>query len=254
MSLSKELCLRSDSQNSDSFSDRICDDLCEVILQYLSLEDKLRLQCVSKQFERTVFQRQYKLLLNIRSPESHKNFMKDKVLNNKRYFDYYYIENHSLVLWYKSLDSFETLLKKCPNITSIDLGAHYRKDQDPYLDKINNIFRLIIENCNNLSEVIAMNPIELNKSNSKELHQKFGPKIKNWIIFDDRELYDLRHFPNIEQVNIKFVGYDTTWIVPQLKLAKLKRLELVIDRDQEHIIQAFNRGFPDAHTFQSSLR
>ena len=54
MSLSKELCLRSDSQNNDSFSDcfrhkiqlkednyrrdsfsdRFCDDLSEVILQY----------------------------------------------------------------------------------------------------------------------------------------------------------------------------------------------------------------------------
>ena len=55
MSLSKELCSRSDSQNSDSFSDRICDDLSEVILQYLSLEDRFRLECVSKQFQRTVF-------------------------------------------------------------------------------------------------------------------------------------------------------------------------------------------------------
>ena len=34
--------------NKKSFSDRICDDLCEEILQYLPLEDKLRLQCVSK--------------------------------------------------------------------------------------------------------------------------------------------------------------------------------------------------------------
>ena len=63
MSLSKELCLRSDSFSNcflnkfeskednyrrDSFEDQFCDDLCEDILQYLSLEDKLRLQCVSK--------------------------------------------------------------------------------------------------------------------------------------------------------------------------------------------------------------
>ena len=47
----------------DSFSDRVCDDLSEVILQYLSLEDKLRLECVSKQFRRTVFQRQYQLII-----------------------------------------------------------------------------------------------------------------------------------------------------------------------------------------------
>ena len=60
MSLSKKFCLRSDSQNShslnrrkeenyrrDSFDDRFCDDLCEDILQYLPIEDKLRIQlCV----------------------------------------------------------------------------------------------------------------------------------------------------------------------------------------------------------------
>ena len=81
MSLNKKLCLRSDSQNSDafsdclvnrfeskednyrrdSFSDRVCDDLCEDIFQYLSLEDKLRLQCVSKQFQRTIFKRHFEL-------------------------------------------------------------------------------------------------------------------------------------------------------------------------------------------------
>ena len=51
MSLSKEFCLRSDSQNRqtlndrnednyrrDSFDDRFCDDLCEDILQYLLLD------------------------------------------------------------------------------------------------------------------------------------------------------------------------------------------------------------------------
>ena len=44
-----------DNYRRDSFEDRVCDDLCEVILQYLSLEDRLRLECVSKQFQRTAF-------------------------------------------------------------------------------------------------------------------------------------------------------------------------------------------------------
>ena len=80
MSSVKKLCLRSDSQNSDSisdcvvlskednyrrdsFSDRIWDDLSEVILQFLLLEDKLRLECVSKQFQRTVYQKQFSMTL-----------------------------------------------------------------------------------------------------------------------------------------------------------------------------------------------
>ena len=55
---------KEDNYRRDSFDDRFCDDLCEDILQYLSLEDKLRLQCVSKQFQRTVFQSVYELYLD----------------------------------------------------------------------------------------------------------------------------------------------------------------------------------------------
>ncbi len=38
-------------QRKDSFSDRICDDLCEVILQWLPIEDKIKLIFVSTQFK-----------------------------------------------------------------------------------------------------------------------------------------------------------------------------------------------------------
>ena len=44
MSLSKKLCLKSDSLKRQSFNERICDDLSQVILQYLPLKDKLRLE------------------------------------------------------------------------------------------------------------------------------------------------------------------------------------------------------------------
>ena len=99
MSLSKGLCLRSDSQNSHSFSDRFCDDLCEDILQYLSLEDKLRIECVSKQFQRTVFQRQYELYINVQI---------QRVFWSESESDFNYL--------IQSLDLFKALLKKCPNI------------------------------------------------------------------------------------------------------------------------------------------
>ena len=48
----------------DSFDDRFCDDLSEVILQYLPLKYKLRLEGVSKQFQRTVFNKLYELDLD----------------------------------------------------------------------------------------------------------------------------------------------------------------------------------------------
>ena len=63
-----------DNYRRDSFCDHFWDDLCEDILQYLSLEDKLRLQCVSKQFLRTVFNRQYKLYISVSREHSISHF------------------------------------------------------------------------------------------------------------------------------------------------------------------------------------
>ncbi len=46
-----------------SFDSRVCDDLSEVILQFLPIKDKFRLECVSKQFQRTVYKRHYTLIV-----------------------------------------------------------------------------------------------------------------------------------------------------------------------------------------------
>ena len=54
MSSNKKIFLAIDSEKRQSFSERICDDLCPHILQYLSLEDKLRLECMSHQFQRSI--------------------------------------------------------------------------------------------------------------------------------------------------------------------------------------------------------
>ena len=50
----------------DSFEDRVCDDLCEALLQFLPIEDKFKFECVSKQFQRNVFQRHEELCLTRR--------------------------------------------------------------------------------------------------------------------------------------------------------------------------------------------
>ena len=254
MSLSKELCLRSDSQNSDSFSDclvnkfelkednyrrdsfcdRFCDDLCEEILQYLSLEDKLRIECVSKQFQRSVFKRQYELHINTRGPKVHKIHLDNKHRSVPRWYNYYSLQNpfrkhyNYYYIEDQSLDSFKALLKKCPNIASIELDGH----------NIYEVFRIIIENCNNLSEVIAMTYI--NDSNFEELQRKFGPKIK--YLRTIRPLIDFNVFPNIEKIKAGYLIDDS--IIPQLKLAKLKKLEVEFDQGQEDVLQTLIDYFP----------
>ena len=108
-SVNKKLCLRSNSHKRQSFSDRICDDLCEEILQYLSLEDKLKLEGVSKQFQRTVLKKHYELTFEMRSHIRN--------LKVKEQFRYLSIEDKVI-----ELKSLEVLLKKCPNITSVGFG------------------------------------------------------------------------------------------------------------------------------------
>ena len=49
----------------DSFTHRICDDLCEDILQLLPFDDKLRLEFVSKQFQRCMFLKERHLVLDL---------------------------------------------------------------------------------------------------------------------------------------------------------------------------------------------
>ena len=244
-SFSQELCLKSDSQKvrskednyrRDSFEDRFCDDLCEEILQYLSLEDKLRLRCVSKQFQRTVFQRQYELFINIMDPEDHKYYLRNKYLRTRKDLNYYYIED-------QSLKSFKALLKKCPNITSIELDGQHSVVRQYNSDYFNEVFRLIIiENCNNLSEINLFDRI--NDSNLKEFHRKFSPKMKslgayrfNW------NLNDLNGFPNIEKLII-FNEKVNCSIFPRLSLTKLKQLVIVFNEDEGHILKTVIDTFP----------
>ena len=69
------------NKSRDSYDNQICDDLSEVILQYLSLEDKLRLECVSQQFRRTVTEKHYFLditykMTKLRERKSIEKFVK----------------------------------------------------------------------------------------------------------------------------------------------------------------------------------
>ena len=142
------MCLRSDSKNSHSFSDRFCDDLCEDILQYLPLKDKLRLECVSKQFQRTVFVKQFSLFL-----------LRDS--------------NSELISNY--LESIETVLKKCPNIQRIE--------SYPGLSEIPKYsLQLITKYCNHLNELNG-SLIGVNKPEFKEFYEKFRLKLEQDRVF-----------------------------------------------------------------------
>ena len=84
--------------------DRFGDDLTEEILQYMTFEDKIRLECVSKQWKRCVFQRQSTIEIM-----SFNSLNPSLILlnNNKQY----------------NKEMLESVLKKCPNITTLRLKS-----------------------------------------------------------------------------------------------------------------------------------
>ncbi len=49
--------------NCNSF-DRFGDDLCQLLLSYLTVKQKLRFECVSKQWKSLIFNKQQKLIIN----------------------------------------------------------------------------------------------------------------------------------------------------------------------------------------------
>ena len=85
-----------DNNRRVSFED-LPNEMCEYILQFLPIKDKFRVERVSKQFQRTVYEKHEDLCL------------KEKIISRMR----------SMKTIEQSETPFERLLQKLPNIKSI---------------------------------------------------------------------------------------------------------------------------------------
>ena len=137
-----------DNYRRDSFSDRVFDDLCADILQFLSFEDRLRLECVSKQFQRTVFFNNSEYLC----------LPQKGITNNQQYIQ---------------------LFKKWPKLNKFSISPF-----NPFTDHRikNQIYRdlieLFIKYCNNLTH-IQFNPFFVF---DKEVQRLFFDKFAKQLI------------------------------------------------------------------------
>ncbi|CAG2103935.1 unnamed protein product [Medioppia subpectinata] len=124
--------------------DRFGDDLCQLLLSYLSLEDRFRMECLSKQFRRTVF-----------------GSVVDITLYN-RFIQRLLIE--------KTIDTqlLATIAIKCPNIETIDFRGMINECKE----QIPEVLRLLRDNCLNLREVYC----RFNETTA-QLSQQFGPLV-----------------------------------------------------------------------------
>ena len=92
-------------QYSRQSFDRFGDDLCQLLLSYLSFEDKIRLQCVAKQWNRLIFNNKHKVLVIDSSDGKGVDELRQQLLRGTNGCDQYWHHNR-----------LKSLLKKCPNI------------------------------------------------------------------------------------------------------------------------------------------
>ena len=180
--------------------DRFGDDLTELILSFLWFEDKIRLECVSKQWKRCVFQRQVFIKIGSDSNTS-MNYITDdsfETIFNIFHYDFFAedIRNMKKQIFRIDNTSLKSLLKKCPNITNVRL----------YLEVKNEVLSLFGQYCPNIKSLIVDTKITIDdKKNDKYLSffRKNGHKLRELIIDGSDEVIEryLRLCPNVKLVN-----------------------------------------------------
>jgi hypothetical protein len=116
--------------NSNSF-ERFGDDLCKLLLSYLSISDKIRFECVSKQWQRLVFNKQQKLII-------------------KR-ADYYFVKFDRIVIplkfWNENkISIIESLTKKFKFINKLDISFEFLINTQ--------LLKIMAKNCQYLKKII----------------------------------------------------------------------------------------------------
>ncbi|CAG2116590.1 unnamed protein product [Medioppia subpectinata] len=132
--------------------DRFGDDMCGLLLSYLTFEDRFSFECVSKQFRRTVFVNVVDITLS--------DELMQRLLNAKR----------------SDVQMLATIAIKCPNIQCIDcrgISAEYEE----HIPEVLNTFR---GNCQNLKEIYC----DLT-SKSAQTMPSFGPLVTRIGDIDD---------------------------------------------------------------------
>jgi hypothetical protein len=202
----------------DSFSDRFCDDLCEVLFIYLSLEDKIKFECVSKQWQKLVFNKQYSIGI------------KEYGIQMKNDLDNLLI-TFSECIKHFNYKAFESVLKKCKFINNIIIDFNYFNDINT-----EQVLQLIIKNCNHLKSIT----FDFNKISDQLMQkfgQKFGQKLHEISFIDGNESNDniikyaklLRLCPNLVSLGDKYSTHLSLFVDSnELLLPKLIKVKTTV--------------------------
>ncbi|CAG2102516.1 unnamed protein product [Medioppia subpectinata] len=195
--------------------DRYGDDLCEVVLTYLSLEDRLRCECVSTQFRRTAF----KSVVDIEITD----WLIKQIQVSKQTIR----------------QTMTAIAIKCPNVETIDCREiDFRREQ--HIPEVLAIFR---DNCHHLRNIYCyLTP------RWGQLLAEFGPlvtRIGNIISFRDYAAVTVCH--RLSQLRVNSLrevfanNFDIGLVKPVLKLELDMHYNRTIDNDRLSAFVAHNQ-------------
>ena len=185
--------------------DRFGDDLTELILQYLTFEDKVRLECVSKQWRRLVFNKQFVIELK---EEETKNSLKRLI---RRMAD-------SELTLTVDCQSLESVLKNCPNIIKVVLDFKVS----------NEVLSLIGQYCHHIKSLTYY----VSNSSDEEVlsfFNNYGHKLEELNLrgYESHENYENYEDQNDIDNYVKLIQQSC----PNLKCIKIYYNSVLIDQD-----------------------
>ena len=175
--------------------DRFGDDLTELILSYLRFEDKVRLECLSKQWRRLVFNKQF--VIEIKN-EKTKNSMRRlirRIIDIEKCVTERKDSLKQMIRSDNSVDAqvLELLVKKCPNITTI--GFHSGMNSE--------VLSLIGRHCHHIRSLT----VSIDSGKEEEVlnfGRQYGHKFKELDINAEAETIKqfLKLCPNLEKLRV----------------------------------------------------
>ena len=138
------------TERRDCYERRVCDDLSEVLLNCLSLDDRLGLRCVSKQFQRTIFSRMEAIEFDIN----------DKV----------------------NLDNLERIVKNLTDIKIKFIAGFVCFYERVYFERLYHGLEVLQKSATILTDLECKSLDRIHTQTEHQLFKKFGHKLQSLSI------------------------------------------------------------------------